>query len=152
VATIYLRKLYDTFAPVSQADAEAMEKLKPNQEYKCELTQPRNIVFHRKAFSLVIFAYSIWEPGEQEYKGRSVQKSFEVFRDEITIMAGYYDQVFKVDGSFKLVAKSWSFANMSQEEFETMYSRIIDVILAKVLNGYTREDLDEQVNRLLGYC
>jgi hypothetical protein len=152
MATIFLRKLYDKLVPVDESSMEAFEKLKMNGEYNCELAQPRNYLFHKKAFALVNYAFSVWEPGEQEYKGQPVQKSFDVFRDEITIMAGYYEQVFKVDGSFKLVAKSWSFANMSQDDFNAMYSNIIDVILAKVLSGYTRSDLDDQVNKILGYC
>ena len=40
MATLYLRKLYDSFVPVDSEAAEAMEKIKMNSIVKCEITKP----------------------------------------------------------------------------------------------------------------
>jgi hypothetical protein len=41
---------------------------------------------------------------------------------------------------------------MSEEDFEVLYSRLIDVALAKILGGkYTRDDIDYQVEQILRF-
>ena len=41
---------------------------------------------------------------------------------------------------------------MSQEDFDKLYSTAIDVILENVLTNYSKEDIDDQVERVLGFC
>lgn len=74
-----------------------------------------------------------------------------MFRSEITVLCGYYDQVFTIGGGFKLVSKSISFSKMSEQEFSRLYNRAIQVILDNVLTKYTRNDLDRAVNIIFGY-
>jgi len=115
----------------------------------------RNGKFHCKFFALLRFAYQAWEPNRQhkQYKGMAVAKNFERFRKEVTILAGFYEQTFDLDGHMKLEALSISFASMDDIEFERLYSAVIDVILDKVLTGYkNRDELDvvlEQVMRFI---
>ena len=150
--TLYLRKLYGTFAPADSMSADAMDAMKPNGEYKAVFSQPRNLPFHKKAFTLVKVAFDAWEPEQREYRGQVVEKNFDNFRDELTILSGFYSATYNYKGDLKLVARSWSFAKMSQDEFDAMYSKLIDVILTKILTGYKKEDLDMQVNKILGFC
>jgi hypothetical protein len=152
MATLYLRKLYDKFVPIDEASAEAMEKMPPNTEFKAELTRPRNLQFHRKAFALLGVVYEAWDVQEREHQGQKVAKNIECLREDMTILAGYYTVEYKYDGSLRLKAKSWAFANMSEEDFGELYSKLIDVALTKILSGYTKADIDEQVNRILGFC
>jgi hypothetical protein len=152
MTTIYVRKLYDTLVPVDKISIEAMEKLKPNGEYKAELTQPRNYKFHKKVFALMHVAFDALQFTECEYQGQQVVKSFNQFRDDLTILAGSYDVVYNYKGDIRFEAKSWSFANMDEIEFQVLYSHLIDVILLKVLNNYTRDDLDNQVKIVLGFA
>ena len=151
MATLYLRKLYDTLAPVDSDAAEAMEKIKMNSIVKCEITKPRNIQFLRKYFALLNHAYDHFEPEGKEYRGQPVQKNREVFRKEITILSGFYEAVYKIDGTFKLVAKSISFANMTEDEFSNLYSKTISVILEKVLTSYAEDDLNAVVDQILSF-
>jgi len=149
---LYLRKLNDCLVPVDQAGADALKKFKPNSEIKCVISQPRNIGFHRKFFSLLDVAFNAWDYTEIEHKGVKIAKNRDRFRKDLTIMCGHYDIVPALSGGIRLEAKSISFANMSQDEFERLYSEAIDIILQKVLTGYTKDDLDEQVQRVLGFC
>jgi len=151
MANFFVRKLYNGLVPVDQTSADIMAKLKPNGEYQVKITQPRNIAFHRKAWALLQVIYDAWEPSELTHKGVKVQKNLESLRNDLTILAGYYTSEFKYDGTLRLRAKSWSFASMSQEDFEEMYSKIIDVALAKILINYSRDDIDYHVEQILRF-
>lgn len=146
-----LRKLYNTFAPDDAATAEAMEKIKPNAVVKAEVTQPRNLGFHRQFFALLDVAFEAWECPAAEYKGQLIQKNRERFRKDLTILAGFGYPVVNLKGEVRYEAQSISFAKMDGAEFEALYSRVVDVILTKVLTHYTREDLDHVVNQILGF-
>jgi hypothetical protein len=152
MATLYLRKLYDKFIPVDLVSAEAMEKMPPNTEFKAELTRPRNLGFHKKFFALVNVAFDAWEMPVNEYKGVQIEKNLDRFRKDLLIMAGYGYPVVNIKGDVRFEAESMSFGSMGQDEFEALYSRVIDVVLQKVLRNYSREDLDAQVNRILGFA
>ena len=149
--TIYVRKLYDSFVPTDLVSIEAMECMPMNAEFKCVFTLPRNLKFHRKLFVLFGIAFDAFDLGEIRYKGVIVKKNMERFRKDITIKAGFYDVVFNLEGELRLEAKSISFAKMDDEEFGRLYNECINVILEKVLTNYTKDDINEQVDRILGF-
>ena len=148
---LYLRKLYNSFVPVDQASMDAMEEMTMNSEYQCVFTKPRNLDFHKKLFALIDVAYQAFDLGDIKHKGVIVEKNRERFRKDLTIRAGFYYPVFNLDGDLRLEAKSISFAKMDEEEFARLYSKFVDVILQKVLTNYTKSDLDDQVNKILGF-
>ncbi|MCK9394198.1 MAG: DUF1367 family protein [Methylobacter sp.] len=151
MTTLYLIKLYDSFRPADQASLEAMEAMKPGQTYKGELTRPRNYEFHKKFFALIGAAYEAWEMPVNEYKGAQIEKNLDRFRKDLLIMAGYGYPVVNIKGDVRYEAKSMSFGGMDQVEFEALYSRVVDVILQKVLTHYTKDDLQRVVNEILGF-
>jgi len=105
---IFVRKLWNTLVPVSQADADAMEALKPGGEYRAVFTQPRNVAFHRKFFALLDVAFEAWPAPEMEHKGVAVMKNRERFRKDIIIQCGYYDLSVGIDGRVRCDAQSIS--------------------------------------------
>lgn len=114
----------------------------------------RNPIFHRKFFALLNLGFESWEAGRthKTYKGEPVRKSFERFREDVLILAGHYEQTFRLDGTMTLSAKSISFASIDDVEFERIYSAVADVLLEKVLTRYAnREDLDRVVNEILRF-
>lgn len=149
---VRVRKLYCSIVPVDAANAELFEDLTPNGEYKAVLTQERNPKFHRKAFALLKAIYDAWETPVLMHKGQPVKKNMERLRKDLTILAGYYDVLFKYDGTMVLEAHSWAFANMDDETFGAMYSKLIDVALSKILTGYTKDDLEYHVERILRFA
>jgi hypothetical protein len=151
MATIWLRKLYDTFCPADEMSAEAMEGFKANGLYKAEITQPRNIGFHRKFFALLNLVYKNYEQPEVFYKGIRVFKSFERFRDDVTISCGHYELELNKLNNVVQRAKSISFAKMDQTEFEALFSTAITVILAEYLTTYSESDMDFLVSKVLQY-
>jgi Protein of unknown function (DUF1367) len=114
----------------------------------------RNSRFHRKFFALLNFAFDQWEPKRKHksYRGLAVTKNFERFREDITIVAGHYEQTFDLQGHMVLQAKSISFAKMDDVEFEAVYSSVCDVILERVtLHIKDRAELDRVMQELVGY-
>lgn len=141
--------------PFADEDREKLAKIKTGSPVKVEVTQMRNPLFHKKFFSLVKFLFDIWSEGvpRKRYKGEEVQPSIERFRKDLTILAGYYTAHYNIRGEVRLEAESISFAKMSQEDFEALYSKVIDVALQKVLNrpDLTSDRVRYLVDQLLQY-
>ena len=70
---------------------------------------------------------------DQKREKTEAEKSFEAFREFVTVEAGFFDTIMSPAGP-RRVAKSWSFANMSEEEFQAMYKAIFNVLWEMVLN------------------
>lgn len=151
--TLFARRINGSIIPADGVSAEALENLKPGVVYKIELKSSRQYKFLQKAFVLVNYAYEIWEPDEAslpEHRGRKVKVTKEAFRENLTILAGFYDPVVSIGGGVRPVAKSWSFSAMpDDEDFSKLYQGLITVIVEKVLDGYTGEDLDAIVNQII---
>jgi hypothetical protein len=100
---------------------------------------PRNAKFHRKFFAMLNVGFDAWDPMRERkrntYKGVVIAKNFEQFREDVTILAGYRECYFDLDGRMRVKAKSISFANMEQDEFERLYSAVADVLLELFLKA-----------------
>lgn len=143
---LYLRKgTGGTLLPDSQADLDKLKGFGHGEVIKAVVTRPRNYQFHKKFMKLIEYAYNCWDQPETENKHGPVRKSLTTFRKDLTILAGFYEQVMRLDGSVRIEAKSISFARMEQHEFDQLYSAVIDVILKHVLTTHTREDVVQGV-------
>ena len=132
-------------------DSESEEWLQASSApfFIADISTPRNYQFHKKYFALLNIAYKHWEPETQDTKYGAPEKNFDRFRDEITIMSGYYTVAATINGDVRLIPKSISFAKMDEETFQAYYSKVIDVILKKVLIGWTIEQVDQQIGTFL---
>lgn len=131
-----------------------LKNLEAGELCEIDVKLPRNSKYHRKYFALLTLGFEHWDAGRKHksYKGVEVQKNFDRFREDITVLAGYYDQVFGIDGKMKLVAKSISFGSMQQDEFEQLYSATINVLLDKVFTKYARRaEVEEVIEQLMRF-
>ena len=152
MAEIVLQKIAGgVLAPVDQQGIDYLAKIKLGQGVKVKLTKHNSVQFHRKLFALTNLAYDAWEPVEAQYKGQVIAKNFDQFRDDITILAGYYETRIRLDGSIRFIPKSWSFERMDDIEKEKLYNSIINVVLSRILTKCTRENIDEIVVQLLRF-
>lgn len=125
--------------------------MEPGELIDVDMRITRNPRFHRKFFALLNIGFEAWEP-DASHKGKPITKNFEQFREDVTILAGFYDKTFHLDGSMTLRAKSVSFANMDDAEFEKVYSAVADVLLQKVLRNYAnRDELDAVVEKMMDF-
>lgn len=137
--------------PLGESEAAKCKRFKIGSTVRAEVSALRNGKFHRKFFVMLTVGFETFDPPESEHKGLPVQKNFERFRKDCIIAAGFYDAVANLNGEVRAEAHSMSFASMDDEEFERVYSAVANVILQKVLRNYTRADLDEVVERMLGF-
>lgn len=137
--------------PVDQRGIDYLGKLKLGAGVKVRATKHNNVRFHRKMFALLGLAFDAWESPRIEYKGEQIAKNIDQFREDITILAGFYESAVRLDGSIRFTAKSWSFESMDDEEKERLYNSIINVVLTRILTNYSRDDLDAVVEQLLRF-
>jgi hypothetical protein len=150
---IALLKTMAGFIPADPKTDEFYRKLKLGTTIHSDFKQMRNAAFHRKAFALFNLAFEYWEPGEVSSKYGTPEKNFDRFRKDLTILAGHYHNVIRLDGTVRVEADSLSFGSMSQETFEELYNNVLDVILKRipVLSDMTKEEIDELVNKVLAF-
>ena len=153
---LYLKKISSRIlVPADKSTEEALYKIKAGTTIHGQFKRARNYNFHKKFFALLRFLFEHWQPGELQdprWKGVKPQKSFERFRKDITILAGFYEATYRIDGSVRIEAKDISFGKMSEEEFEELYQRVIDVGLQKILPGdYDDVKVREVVDQLLSF-
>lgn len=153
--------LFDCFRGLGKNDEKAWRRfwkrmigMSPGEIANAVMTIPRNWKFHCKFFALLGLGFDSWEPDRKRksYKGKAIAKNFEQFREDVTILAGYYEQTFDIKGRMKLKAQSISFANMDDVEFERVYSAVVDVLLREVCKNYKgRDEIDRVVNQMMGF-
>ena len=135
-------------------EAEALhQKTKTGQAIHADFKQMRSYAFHMKYFALLKVAFDAWEPGPVTSKHGIPEKNFDRFRADVTILAGHYRVVIRLDGSTVIEPESISFGKMDQETFEKLYSSTIDVILKRIPQiAKDREDLDAIVDKVLSFA
>ena len=143
-----------SFIPASEDDAELLSKVKVGETVRLTLVRPRNIRFHRKFFALINLAFDYWEPpehgeGSAWAEKMPIERNVKRFRKDVTIMAGYYDATYRLNGDVRFEAKSISFGSMSEDDFEKLYSKVIDVIINRVCTQYTEYEMRKQVEDMV---
>lgn len=149
-----LTRTENGLVPADRESAEKLRKLKLGATARAKVAQMRNGKFFRKWFALVTVAFDHWEPGELQaprWEGVTPEKAFDRFRKDLTILAGYYESSYRLDGSVRIEAQSIAWGNMSEEAFETLYGNTINAVLKHVLRTYTRDDLERVVEQVLRF-
>ena len=152
---VAFRKTQVGLVPADQECTEWYASLKPGAIVTAEWKKKQNAAFHRKLFALLQCGFDNWQPSVIQVKiaGQPVvpEKNFTRFRGDLTILAGYYDVVERLDGSTRVEPKSLSFDKMTAEEREDIYSKFIDVLLANVYQGKDRAEVDRIVQAYLEF-
>jgi hypothetical protein len=143
--------------PVDTAQAQELEELQlVGGEFKVKVTQVRNPGFHRKGMAMFRFLFNLWEPvlRDGERNGAPVAKDFDAFRGNLTISAGFYKQVFNLEGGFELIPQPLKWSSMDNIKFERVYSEVLNVGLEMIgkAGHITPEQADAAINHLLGFA
>lgn len=116
---LHLTKTQTGLVPADPETEAEYKKLKLGQIIHGEFKRARNYKFLRKWFALLNVAFDNWEAPEmvdphtrQHYPARKPEKNFERFRKDVTILAGYYHNVVRLDGTVRPTADSVSFGSM----------------------------------------
>ena len=140
----YLKQAGGVLIPASDLDSEKTLKLKTGGLYEVEIKQTRNPKFHAKVFAFFNFCFEHWR-GDLEFI--SEQKQFDVFRANLTVLAGYYDSFYKIDGSVRIEAKSIAYSAMSQQEFEQFYIALTNAAMKHIF----KDSSEQTYQQLIGF-
>ena len=151
-----IKTIQGHLVPDGEEEHQKLKKIKPGSVVRCDVKQMRNGRFFRKWWSLVKLAFDMSSERMQPvmHRGEEIKPSFDRFRQDITILAGYYEPVVRYDGSLLLIAKSLKWSEMNEEEFDRLYSQTIDVVLQKVINhtAMTRAEIERAVELTMAYA
>ena len=139
------------------ADADSEEwhkKKKLGSVCRFKTTEIRNYRFLKKFFALLNLGFEYWTPGVISCDYGVPEKNFERFRKDVTILAGYYHTVIRLDGTVRIEADSISFAKMDDDTFSKLYGSVLDVLVKRisVLNKMGKEETNRAVDKLLEFA
>lgn len=140
---IHLRKANGCVVPDSPEDAEHLSKFKFGEVIRAEVSRPRNYQFHKKYMALITFAYQNCDNADQF--------SLDAFRKSVQMEAGHFEPV-RAGGYLFKIPKSISFAEMSEEDFDKLYSKVIDVLIKRFMRGYTKAEMERCVEEVLRFA
>lgn len=157
MTTIYLRKTLGGFLPDTEEDQEKCKRFKMGDVCKAEVVNPRNYKFHRKFFALMKVGFELWEETcpRHKHRGVDVLPNLDRFRRDVTVLAGFAHPIVNIRGELRLEPESIAFASMGEERFEELYSKVIDVLLNKVLTtsrGITEEKLRQMADSVMDFA
>ncbi len=116
---LFLQRTISGLKPLYDSDFELYKKIPFDVPFEFEVKIGRNIKFHKKFFAMLNLAFQ----NQEEFK------SFEIFRQAVIIGAGFYDRIQRLHGEEIIVPKSISFSKMDEEEFERLYTSVLDTII-----------------------
>jgi hypothetical protein len=118
--------------PNYPSDFDNKRKLKLGQTYEADIKNPRNIGFHRKFFALLNIGH----------ENTKLDMPFETYRKYMTTKAGFFT-AYQTPKGIYYDPDSISFASMNQDEFEDVYSRVLDKIIEDI--GSTKDEIEQQL-------
>ena len=127
--------------PASDIEAERLTRFKTGEVFEVDIKNSRNAAFHRKVFAFFNFCFEHWQ-GEQEFLSPTAQ--FDVFRANITVLAGYHDTLINLKGEVRIEAKSISYASMKPEQFEQFYTALVNASIKHVFHD-ANKDVEERL-------
>jgi hypothetical protein len=119
--------------PIDDLDKTKIGKIPFDTPLEFDVKVPRNIKFHRKFFAMLNLAFE----NQEEFK------NFQIFREAVIIGAGFFEKVQRLHGEEIIVAKSISFAQMDNEQFEQLYTACIDTIIDYF--NFTKKDFESEL-------
>ena len=126
------RNTIQGLVPLYPSDFDDKRKLRLGETYQVEVTNPRNVGFHKKFFAMLNVGH----------ENTSLDMPFETYRKYMIVKAGFFTAYQTPKGVY-YDPNSISFASMSQDEFQEVYSRVLDKVIEDV--GLDREDVERQL-------
>ncbi|HIB1529941.1 TPA: DUF1367 family protein [Salmonella enterica subsp. enterica serovar Muenchen] len=123
------------FVPVFEHDLPRLAKFKNGEQYTLEARLTRHPAFHRKMFAFLNFCFQYWNAENAGYEFTDEATQFDEFRKNLTILAGFHEVVTTIRGEVKYRAKSLSYGNMNQDEFERCYCAMVNAALRNVFGN-----------------
>ncbi len=138
----FIKQPGGTMIPADDLQVEKLTKLNNYEEYEHDIPLKQNGKLHRKIFAFFAFCTQHYYGDSEAHKD---EYQLDYVRKKLTILAGYYRQVFNRDGGFEIVARSLNYEKMSPEERSDFYKRIINAAIKRVFDRTTDENTLNQL-------
>ena len=133
---LVVKTINNLLKPAFDEDLEHFKKLPKDGYFEIKYTKRRNVRFHRKFFALLKIAF----------ENQSDYRLMEDLRRDLIISSGHYDEVVnRITGEVYKIAKSISFSNMDDTEFNLIYNDVKEVIVKWL--GIDNEDLETEISQ-----
>ena len=133
--------------PFDDREAMRMERFSTGEAFEVDIKLSRNPKFHGKVFAFFNYCYEFWKE-QRRYQFACDKVQYDHFRKELTILAGFYNDIWDLHGNVSVDAKSLAFANMEQDEFENCYEALINAAMGTIFEGLDDQDY---YNKLAGF-
>lgn len=125
---------------INDRDYKKLCKLNENEFLDIKTWKERNILFHKKYFALMNASiYHLPEYIDQEFH------NIDNFRKYVTILTGRFNLIPSLKGESIPEAHSIKFDKIDDEEFKSLYSDSINVILKYFLKDISKEDFENDI-------
>ena len=129
--------------PANEAAVTALAKLKYGEFYTCDIKLNQNYRLHQKIFGFFAFCTNYYYGDMDAHKDKY---QLEYVRRKLTLIAGYYTQVFARDGvTFELMPLSLKYESMAPEIRQEFYKKITDAALKRVFDKTTDPNVINQL-------
>lgn len=129
----YFIKIENALIPFDD-NCKPFNRLEQGEEIEIDITNKRNIKFHRKFFALIKLAFD----NQENYT------NIEELRKDLIINAGYYNERTNyITGEVIIEAQSISFSSMEEQEFEKVYNSVLDSVCS-FLHG-RKEEIEREL-------
>jgi hypothetical protein len=140
MSKMVFRKVLGHLVPVDEPALALMKKAKPGELLIVEARRPRNILHHRKLFALL----NLVVDNTDRYP------DVETLLFALKIATGHCEIFPGADGKREFIKpKSISFESLSQDEFEPLYDRFVNVIVSQIIPGTGKQALLDEVEAML---
>lgn len=128
----------DAFLPYNQTALDVLLKCKLDEPVTIEVKRERNLAHHNKYFALL----------GKVYENQDWYQSVEDISTAFKFAIGHTRKIKTRDGIHE-IPLSISFAAMDQAAFDAFYSKAVDFLVAKVIPGLNRAELEREVMEMI---
>ena len=117
------------FHPFNDMEQEKTVRFKTGELYTVEVKHTRNYEYHKRVFAFLNFCFEHWVC-DREFL--DIHAQFNRFRNQLTVLAGYYVELYNINGELRMEAQSISYSNMDQAKFEQFYNALVNAALKNI--------------------
>ncbi len=128
---IFVKRFWSKLVPVDEISEERIRSLPVGKVIKIIVSLPRNYENHKRFFSFLKTTFEIQDHFTDP----------EIYRKWIEMKAGHFVTAVAPNGTMIFLPKSISFSAMSEDEFQKMFKKCIDVFLEVWGDRITEEEL-----------
>lgn len=138
---MHLKKTLAGFSLADEMSVENAKRFKVGEIYKAEVVKPRS----RKTLGRWWVLCQMILDNTEDFRSK------EQISDYLKIRAGHSTSIVsKSTGEIFHVANSISFDEMEEAQFQDLWQRVCDVVVADILPGITHREIEYEIQRIVG--